>query len=109
MSLPFLLVIGNEISREISRLIVCSSRLAGDDELVAFSVDVDDLYRFVLLEVLAELGDVHIHAAGIEEVVVEPDGLQGKLALKDLVGVGAEEREQLRLLRGELGLAIVDV
>ena len=65
----------------MSRLIIYCLRLAGDDELVAFSVDVDNLYRLVLLEVFTELSDIYIHTASIEEIVVEPYGLKSKLAL----------------------------
>ena len=45
----------------------------GDDELVALAVDVDDLYVGVFFEVLAQLGDVHVHAAGVEVIVIYPD------------------------------------
>ena len=57
---------------------------------------------------LAQLGDVDIHGAGIEIVVVDPDGLQGEVALQDLVGVAAEQGQELVLLRGELGLLLAD-
>ena len=43
------------------------------DELVALAVDIDDLDRGVLAQVLAELGDIHVHAARVEVVVVDPD------------------------------------
>ena len=57
------------------------------DELVAFAVDIDDFYLRIVLQVLAQLGDVDIHRAGVEIVVVNPDGLQGEVALQNLVGM----------------------
>ena len=33
----------------------------GSDELVALTVDIDDLNLVVVLEVLAQLCDIHIH------------------------------------------------
>ena len=55
--------------------------LGGDNDFVTLTVDVDNLYCRVLLEMLAELGDVHVHAASIEVIVVDPNRLQRKLAL----------------------------
>ena len=55
---------------------------------------------------LAQLGDVHIHAAGIEIIVVNPDGLQGKVTLQYLVGMRTQQAQQLRLLRGQLRLLL---
>ena len=52
---------------------------------------------------LAQLGDIDVHRASVEVVVVNPDGLEGEVALEDNVDVGAEQREQLALLGGELG------
>ena len=80
----------------------------GGDELVALAVDVDDLDRGVILEVFAELGDVHVHRAGVEVVVIDPDGLEGEVALKNLVDVGAEEAQKLALLGGQLGHLVID-
>ena len=71
-------------------------------------MNVDDLDLGIVLQVLTQLGDIHIHRTGIEVVVVDPDGLQGEVALQDLVGVTAEQCQQLVLLRGELGLLIAD-
>ena len=44
-------------------------------------MDVNDLDLRIVLQVLAQLGDVDVHRTGIEVVVVDPDGLQGKVAL----------------------------
>ena len=57
---------------------------------------------------LAQLGDVHVHRTGVEVVVVNPDGLQGEVALQNLVGVAAEQGEQLVLLSGELSLLVAN-
>ena len=70
-------------------------------QLVSFAVDVDDLYRGVVFQQLAQLGDVDIHAAGVEVIVVYPDGLQRIVALQYVVYMVAEQCEQLALLGGE--------
>ena len=64
------------------------------NELVAFSVDIDDFNRIVFLQMLAELGDIHIHAARIEVVVINPDSLERKVTLQNLVGMSAEQAQQ---------------
>ena len=79
----------------------------GGDELVALAVDVDDLDGGVIFEFLAQLGDVNVHRAGIEVVVIDPDGLQGEVALQDLVHVGAQQAQQLALLGGEVVTLVV--
>ena len=66
----------------------------GGDELVAFAVDVDDFDCGVFTQVLAELGDVDVHAAGVEVVVVDPDCFERLVAFEDFVDVGAEEAEE---------------
>ena len=71
-------------------------------------MDVDDFNLVVVLEVLAQFCDVHVHRACVEVVVVNPYGLEGKVALQNLVGVAAQECEQLVLLCGELGLLVAD-
>ena len=70
----------------------------GGDELVALAVDVDDLDGGVIFEFLAQLGDVNVHRARVEVVVIDPDGLQGEVALQDLVHVGAQQAQQLALV-----------
>lgn len=56
-----------------------------DDELVALAVDVDDFYLIIGLQMLTQLCDVNIHGAGIEIVVINPDSLQGIIALQYFV------------------------
>ena len=50
-------------------------------------MDVDNFNLRVAPEVLAQLGDVDVHGARVEVVVIYPDGLQGEVTLQDLVGV----------------------
>ena len=40
--------------------------LLGSDELVSLAMDIDDFNLWIVLEVLAQLGDVDIHRTGIE-------------------------------------------
>lgn len=51
------------------------------NELVSFAVDIDDFYVVVVLEVLTQFGNIYVHGAGIEVVIVNPNGFQGKVAL----------------------------
>ena len=70
-------------------------------EFEPYTVDVDDLDGGVGLEVLAELGDVDVHAACGEVGVVLPNLLEGGGAVDELVEVDAEEAEELAFLGGE--------
>lgn len=76
--------------------------LIGADELVALAVNVDDFNIGILLEVLAELRDVHVHGASVEVVVVDPNFLKSVVALKNFVGVSSEQTEEFAFLGGEL-------
>ena len=78
------------------------------DELVALAVDVYDFNLVVILQMLAQLCDVYVHRAGVEIVVVNPDSLQGEVTLQNLIGMAAEQSEQLILFRGELGLLLAN-
>ena len=78
------------------------------DQLIAFAVDVDDLDARVVFQELAQLRDINVHAAGIEVVVVYPDRLQGVVALQYLVGMRAEQVQQLALLCGQLRYLLAD-
>ena len=82
--------------------------LLGSDEFVSLAMDIDDFNLWIVLEVLAQLGDVDIHRTGIEIVVVDPDGLQSKVALQNLVGMRAEQSQQFVLLGGELTLLVAN-
>ena len=82
--------------------------LVRSNKLVAASVDVDNLYLVIILQMLAQLGDIHVHRPCIEVVVVNPDGLQGIVALQYLIGMSTQQSQQLVLLRCELGLLLTD-
>ena len=71
-------------------------------------MDVDDFYLVVVLKVLAQFCDIDVHGASVEIVVINPDGLKGEVALQDVVGMAAEEREQLVFFCCELGLLIAN-
>ena len=55
------------------------------DELIALAVNIDDFNLVIILQVLAQLGDVNVHRTSVEIVVVYPDGLQSKVALQYFV------------------------
>ena len=44
----------------------------GSNEFVTLAVDIDDLDGVIILEMLTEFGDVNIHTAGVEVVVINP-------------------------------------
>ena len=68
----------------IARLFIFGLR---SDKFVSLSVNVDNLYHRVVLKQLALFGDINIHAAGIEIVVVYPDALQSEVPFQNLVHV----------------------
>src|SRR5690554_7686421 len=71
------------------------------NQLVAFTVYVQNFYCGLVFEVFTQFGNVNVHASGIEVVVVHPNGFQGKITLQYFVGVVAEQFEELRLLGGQ--------
>ena len=76
------------------------------NQFVALAMNVDDFHVLICLEMLAQFGDVDVHRAGIEIVVVNPYGLQRVVALQNLVGMRTKECEQLALFGGELCLRV---
>ena len=44
----------------------------GSNEFVTLAVDIDNLDGVIILEMLTEFGDVNIHTAGVEVVVINP-------------------------------------
>lgn len=72
-------------------------------------MDIDNLNLRIFLQMLAEFGDIHIHRARIEVVVVNPDGLQCEITLKNLVGMSTKKSKKLILLSSQLGLLITMV
>lgn len=69
-------------------------------------MDVDNLNLWIIFQVLAQLGDIYIHRASIEVVVVYPDCLQGKVTLQNLIGMRTEQSQQFILLGGQLSLLL---
>ena len=61
-------------------------------EFVATAMDIDNLNLRIIFEKLAQLGDIHIHASGVEVIVVDPYRLQGVVALQNLVDMLAKKR-----------------
>ena len=61
-------------------------------------MDIVYLNTGVRLQVLAQLGDEYVNLAGIEIVVVNPDGLQCQLALQDLITMCTQQCEKFALL-----------
>ena len=76
------------------------------DELIALAVDVDDFNAVITLQVLTELGDVNVHSASVEVVVVNPNSLERIVTLQNLVCMCTEQAEQFAFLRGKLRLRL---
>ena len=72
------------------------------------AMHVDDLYARFALEILAELGDIDIHVAGIVETVVPPDLLEGVTTLEDVVFLVHQHLQKLCLARGNTLLLALD-
>ena len=80
----------------------------GSNELIALTVNVDNLNLRIVLQVLAQLGNIDVHGAGIEVVVVYPDSLQGEVALQNLIGMRAEQSQKFVLFGRQLGLLLAN-
>ena len=80
----------------------------GSDEFVALAVYVDDFDGRIVLEVLAQLGDVDVHGTCVEVVVVDPNGLERIVAFENFVDVSTEKAEEFGFLSGELGDFVAD-
>ena len=78
------------------------------NQLISLSVNVDDLNGFIILQMLTQFGDVHIHASGIEIVVVNPNGLQSKVALQNIIGMSTKQAQQFGFLSCQLSLLFSD-
>ena len=70
-------------------------------QLEAHAVHIDNLDRRIALQVLAQLGDIHIHRTGGKVAVILPDALQRGVAVHQLVEVHGEYLQQVTLLGGE--------
>ena len=57
-------------------------------------MNIDDLYIGIRFQVFAQFGDVYIHTPCVKIIVIDPDGLQGKIPLKYLVNVVTQEFQQ---------------
>lgn len=53
----------------------------GDNQTIAFSMDVVDLDGRIVFQMLAQFCDIYIHAPGIEIVVINPNRLQSQFTL----------------------------
>lgn len=67
--------------------------LVGNDEFVTLTVDIDDFHLVVILQVLAQLGDVNVHGTRVEIVVINPNGAQGIITLQYFVRMCAQQSQ----------------
>ena len=65
-------------------------------------MDVDDLHIGIAREVFTEFGDVNVHRASVEVVVVDPNLFERVVALENFVHMRAEQAEEFAFLGGEL-------
>ena len=71
-------------------------------------MNVDDFNGGIVLEMLTKLGDVNVHASGIEIVVVDPNCLQREVAFENFIDMCTKKAEEFAFLSGELGHLVVD-
>ena len=71
-------------------------------------MDVDNLNRIIIFQVLAQFSDIHVHATRIEIVVIDPDSLQGKVALQDFVSMRTKQSQQFRFFGSQFRLFVAD-
>lgn len=79
------------------------------NQLIADAPDIHDPHVGIGLELLAQLGDENVHAAGVEETVVAPKGNQNRLSAQHVVGVLHEHSEDLGLAIGEAFDLVADL
>ena len=63
----------------------------GSNQLIALAMNIYDFNRIIFFQMLAQLRYVHVHTAGIEIIVINPNRLQSKVALKDLISMCTEQ------------------
>ena len=78
------------------------------NQLITLAVNVDDFYLRIVFQVFTQLGDINVHRACIEIVVVNPDGLQCEITLQNLVGMAAKQAQKIVLLRSQLRHLVAD-
>ena len=59
--------------------------------------DIDNFDGGVVLKVLAQLGDIYVHRAGVEVVIVNPDGLERVVAFICILDVMMPKKDGLTL------------
>lgn len=74
------------------------------DQLIAFSVNIDNLDRIIFFQVLTQLRNIHIHTTGIEVVIINPDSLQSKVTLQNFISVRTKQSEKFRFFGSQLRL-----
>jgi hypothetical protein len=63
-------------------------------------MNVDDFNFRIVFQMFPEFGNVNIHTTGIEIIIVDPNGFQGKVAFQNLVGIVAKQAEQFGFFGG---------
>ena len=57
------------------------------NQFIPLPVNVDNLDRIIFFQMFTQLSDIHVHASCIEIIIINPNGFQGKVALKNLIGM----------------------
>ena len=57
---------------------------------------------------LAQFSDINIHRTRIEVIIINPNGLQSKVALKNFISMRTEKSQKFVFLCSQLGLLIAD-
>ena len=83
-----------------------SEKLFGDNQFVSFSVNVEDFDVIVIFQMFTQFGDINVHAAGIEIIVVNPNGFQSEVTLQNLVSVLVKQSQKFTFLGSQFGLLV---
>ena len=63
------------------------------NQFISLSVNIDNLDRFIFFQMLTQFGDIYVHATCIEVVIVNPDSLQCKVTLQNLIGMRTKQAQ----------------
>ena len=94
---------GDEDFALISALMACQSVY----NLVPYSPHIDNSDVLIISQLMAQLGDEDVEAAGIEEAVIAPKLQEDFLALHHVVPILHEHAENLGLTMGQFHFLVI--
>ena len=55
-----------------------------------------------------QFGDIYVHTAGVEIIVIDPNGFQREISFQDFVYMSAKQAQQFRFFCGKFGVLVAD-